>query len=178
MKFLSIPTARGCGGNSENPHFQSKDKITVRRSLAGGRSAKNNRNFYDTPKPCLFFSISEEILSFGMFLTGGMLIIFLDSAHFLCTIFWSFYHRYKELRWDEARGSHGCHCLPFLKQNIMVTLPTALSTNNSERDKKCAPPPPPQLPPPPFQKPACALFCRGAGGGGDKRKRLWLAFQA
>ena len=65
--------------SSELQQSSGAENITVTRSLAGGRSTKNNRNcsmLY--PNHAYFLLSCEEGLPYGIFLSGGRVTTFLD----------------------------------------------------------------------------------------------------
>ncbi len=69
------------------PYLQSQEKVTVTRSLTGGRSIRTIENILPHPKHAFFSLLSEEGFQLGIFLSGGRLNTFLDSAYLLLLLF-------------------------------------------------------------------------------------------
>ncbi len=59
---------------------QSQEKVTVTRSLIGGRSVRTKENLLPHPKHACFSLFSEEGIQLLVFLSGGRLNTFLESA--------------------------------------------------------------------------------------------------
>ncbi len=68
--------------------FQSQEKVTVTRSVTGGRSIRTKENILAHPKHAYFSSLSEGgFLLVRVFLSGERLNLFLDSGCFQGFVF-------------------------------------------------------------------------------------------
>ena len=74
-----------CDVTKENRYakanLQCQENIRVARPLTGGRSTKNYRSSYDTPKPRPLYIVLWGRFAFWDVLSGGRLTAFLDSAY-------------------------------------------------------------------------------------------------